>query len=408
MPKIIASKTAKQLEKINKVGYTAVGGDAHGLNIFIKPSGLRSWIFRFSINGKRCEMGLGLCADISLPEARKLASDARDLVNQGINPIDKRKAIVQETIIKNETKYATHFFKDLALKYIDNKSPEWRNHKVPAQWRTTLKTYAFPIIGNKDVKDITVHDIVEVLSPIWLVKNSTATRVRGRIENVIDYAISAGYRSAANPASQKALRAHLPKASKIHTVKHHAALPYDEVPALINLLIDSTVVSHQALAFTILTAKRSNEIRGACWGEIDFDNQLWNIPATRMKNQRPHREPLSPQTISFLKSLLPKSEHPSPSDLIFISPYKGVKLSDMALLEALKHLKPGFTVHGFRSSFRQWSAEKTDYGHHICETALAHSVLTNVEQAYQRSDLLDKRRSLMEEWCNYILPIINY
>ncbi|MDZ4387368.1 MAG: integrase arm-type DNA-binding domain-containing protein [Moraxellaceae bacterium] len=402
MPKIIASKTAKQLERINKIGYTAVGGDANGLNIYIKATGLRSWVFRFSINGKRCEMGLGLCADISLPEARKLASEARDLVNQGINPIDKRKVAIQETIIKNETKYATHLFKDLALKYIDNKSPEWRNHKVAPQWRETLKTYAFPIIGNKDVKNITVHDIVEVLNPIWLTKNSTATRVRGRMENVIDYAISAGYRSEANPASQKALRAHLPKASKVHTVKHHAALPYDEVPALLNLLYDSTVVSHQALAFTILTAKRSNEIRGACWGEIDFENKIWNIPANRMKNHKPHREPLSPQTILFLKGLLPSLNSPLETDLIFVSPYRGTKLSDMALLEALKHLRPGFTVHGFRSSFRQWSAEQTDYGHHICEMALAHSVLTNVELAYQRSDLLEKRRLLMEDWSDFL------
>lgn len=402
MPKIAPLLTAKQLEKITKVGYTAVGGDAHGLNLSIKKTGLRTWTFRYSLNGKRREMGLGGCAEVPLQEARHLASEARDLVTQGIDPIDYRTKQAAAALATNEKKYQVKTFKEVARVYLDNREAEWKNPKHRAQWLSTLENYAFPELGMKDVQDINVHDVKAALEPIWLTKHETATRVRGRIENIIDYAISCEYRDSANPATNRALKAHLPKSSKIKKVKHHSALPYQEVPLLFQEVRNGKSISQMALAFTILTAKRSNEIRGALWGEVDFDTKIWSIPDERMKSGKPHREPLSDESIKFLLELKNESGAVKADQLIFKSSFKGVKLSDMAILEALKHLRPGYTVHGFRSSFRQWAAEQTDHGHHICEMALAHTVLTSVESAYQRSDLLDKRRTLMDDWSIFL------
>lgn len=347
-------------------------------------------------------MGLGRCDQLSLQDARRLAVDARDLITQGIDPIDYRTKSLNVELITNEKKYQIKSFREVTKTYLSNREAEWKNAKHRAQWSNTLETYAFPIIGNKDVAEINVHDVKAVLEPIWLDKHETATRVRGRIENVIDYAISCEYRDSANPATNRALRAHLPKSSKIKKVKHHSALPYQEVPMLYNEIRNAKSISQKALLLTILTAKRSNEIRGARWDEFDFESKVWSIPEDRMKNGKPHREPLSDESIKFLLELKSETTGNLNNTLIFKSPYKHVKLSDMAMLEALKHLRTGVTVHGFRSSFRQWAAEKTNHGHHICEMALAHTVLTDVESAYQRSDLIDKRRALMADWSNFI------
>lgn len=402
MPKVVAPLTIKQLEKITRIGYTAVGGDAHGLNLALKESGLRSWSFRYSLNGKRREMGLGRCDEITLQDARRMAVEARDLICQGIDPIEYRAKAQAKNITDNENKYCIHSFSAIAKSLFEIKKVEWKNPKHRDQWINSLTTYAFPFIGDKDVSEINVQDVKSVLAPIWLAKHETATRVRSRIENVIDHAISCDYRNSANPASNKALKSHLPKSSRIRETKHHNSLPYEEVSTLFKEIFESQSVSRQALIFTILTAKRSNEVRGAIWSEIDFSTGLWTIPKERMKNKKMHREPLSEMSINFLRILKAKISDFNSDSLIFKSSYKGVKLSDMALLEALKHLRPGYTVHGFRSTFRQWAAEKTNHGHHTCEMALAHTVLTSVESAYQRSDLLDKRRVLMEDWAKFL------
>lgn len=402
MPRIATMKGYKELESIREPGRYPAGGDSKGLYLQIMPAGARSWVFRYSISvngvGKRREMGLGDCRVIGLAEARKAAAVARQLVNQGVDPIEARereKARLEVEALQSQNKS----FRDVALTVIENRKAEWRNPKHLQQWRNTLETYAYPTIGHLFVESINVHHIKELLDPIWLEKYETANRLRGRIESVMDYAISSGYRTLANPATKQALRSHLPKVSRTAFLKHFPAMSYEELPAFFSELWVNDSISARALAFTILTAKRSGEVRGLLRSEVDTKSKVWTIPAERMKAGRAHREPLPEQTLDLLKGL----HHIEGVDLVFPGRREGARLSDMTLTVLLRRMRPGVTVHGFRSTFRQWTAEQTDYPREVCEMALAHTLESKVEAAYQRSDLLEKRLQLMEEWVRYCL-----
>lgn len=400
MPRIAAMKGYKELESIREPGRYPAGGDAKGLYLQVARTGLRSWLFRYSISlsgtPKRREMGLGDCRTVSLAEARKAAAVARQLVSQGIDPIEARNQ-EKERLEAEACRSQAQRFRDIALTVIENRQAEWRNPKHLSQWRNTLETYVYPTIGHLPVESISVHHIKAVLDPIWLAKHETANRVRGRIEVIMDYAISSGYRVLANPATKQALRSHLPKVSRAAYLKHFPAMPYEELPAFFRELMARDSMSAKALAFTILTAKRSGEVRGMTWQEVSFQKKLWVIPAVRMKAGREHREPLPEATMTLLKGL----DEVDGVALVFAGRKEGKPLSDMTLTALLRRMRPGFTVHGFRSTFRQWAAEQTDYAREVCEMALAHTLESKVEAAYQRSDLLEKRVKLMEEWVGY-------
>lgn len=397
-------KTSKELHYLKTPGMHSVGGGATGLYLCINQSKGKSWIYRYQIatssSKKRREMGLGSFNDVTLSEAREIARDLRKMVLNGRDPLLDRfsnnPSLTQKTL-NSAPPMINHSFKDCAYTYIDNKAAEWSHPKQKKQWISSLEHYAFPFIGKLDVNTITVHHLKTLLDEIWLTKHTTATRVRSRIENILDFAIISGYRKDTNPASLKSLNAFLPKSSKVFKTTHFASLPYTEIPKLLADLKDKDGIGFRALELAILTAKRSGEIRDASWKEFNHDDCVWVIPAERMKNNKAHREPLSQQSINYLNNLTKYNNH----DWLFPGPITKKPISDMTMTKALKSLRDQCTVHGFRSSFRQWAAEQTNYPREICEMALSHSVLGKVEAAYQRSDLIEKRQQLMSEWATY-------
>lgn len=396
--------TAKKLQHIKRPGMHAVGGGAIGLYLSVHRSGTKSWIFRyqFLVNGvlKRREKGMGSYTDVTLAEARAMAHALRKKVREGIDPLAEKALMKQRQASEKHTSSNTlsiHTFESCALAFIDNKSAEWSNVKQKNQWLSSLKNYAFPFIGDLPVNEISVHHMKTLLDGIWLSKHVTATRVRSRCENIIDYATVAGYREGANPASLKALNAFLPKSSKVFKPSHYASLPYNEIPQLLSDITWKSGIGFRALELLIYTGKRSGEIRGAKWSEFDLKAEIWTIPAERMKNGKPHREPLTPASLKVLRTL----DHYPDHDWLFPGPQTKRPISDMTMSKALKSIRDNCTPHGFRSSFRQWAAEKTNYPREICEMALSHSVLGKVEAAYQRSDLIEKRSKLMHEWANF-------
>lgn len=399
----IKMRTAKELTYLKKPGMHSVGGGAIGLYIYINKAQGKSWIYRYQFMAdgvlKRREMGIGSYADITLAEAREKALDLRKLVRQGIDPIAEKLQATSITTLNSTLKASqkSKTFKTCALTFIDNKSAEWSSPKQKAQWLSSLKTYAFPYIGDMQVSDITVHHMKELLDQIWLTKHTTATRVRSRIENIIDYAIVAGYRDTANPATIKSLNAFLPKSSKVFQTTHFASLPYSEVPLLLQDIKKKEGIGFRALELLILTSKRSGEIRNASWSEIDLENGVWTIPSSRMKNGKEHHEPLSPHAIAKLRKLTRYKNH----DWLFPGPVTQKPISDMTISKALKSLRESCTPHGFRSSFRQWAAEQTEFPREVCEMALSHNVMSKVEAAYQRSDLFVRRKELMDAWSSY-------
>lgn len=404
MPRIAPVRSVRELDAIKDAGRYPAGGDSQGLYLQITEGGSRSWLFRYSITvdgkSKRREMGLGDCRTINLAGARRLAAEARSQVNEGKDPIYQRDHQLAAAATAT-TSLEIQKFRVVAERMIQNREAEWKNAKHRQQWRNTLATYAYPILGDLQTSDINVHHVKAVLDPIWLAKHETATRVRSRIENVLDYAISCGYRTLANSASSKSLKSHLPKSSKVQQRKHFPSMPYADLPEYFRELIETRKsVSARALAFTILTAKRSGEVRGLLKEELKLDLGRWDIPEERMKSGKPHREPLAPQTIALLRSL------PSFEGTALIFPGNDGIMSDMTLTSCLRKMRLGVTVHGFRSTFRQWAAEQTSYPRELCELALAHTVGSKVEAAYQRSDLLEKRAELMREWANYCYSVI--
>lgn len=390
MARMLAKLTPLGVKRALKPGLYSDGG---GLYLQIAAGGSKSWIFRYGAGGKRY-FGLGPLHTIGLAEARERALAARRMLLDGVDPI----------AAKREKAAAAHLaaaksitFKECALAYIEAHRAGWKNAKHAAQWTATLETYAFPIIGRLPVASIDTALVLKVLQPIWTTKPETASRVRGRIESILDWARVRGYREGENPARRKGHLDHLlPAKSKIVKVEHHAALPYREVPAFMADLKTREGNGARALEFAILTAARSGEVRGATWSEIDFDARLWTVPAGRMKAGREHRVPLSKQAIALLRRF-PSNQRGDA--LVFEGAREDSPLSDMSLTAVLRRMGRGdVTAHGFRSTFRDWCAEKTDFPAEAAEMALAHAVSDKVEAAYRRGDLFERRRELMQAW----------
>jgi integrase len=370
-----------------------VGGVA-GLRLQISPSGARSWILRTTIGGKRSEKGLGGYPDVTLAGARDAARSVRAKVTAGIDPIAESKAA--RSALKAAAASGLTFDK-CAAAYIEAKAPEWRNAKHAAQWTATLNTYASPVIGRLLARDIALPHVLEVLRPIWQTKTETATRVRARMESVLDWATTNGYREGLNPARWKGhLENLLPSPSKVAKVAHHAALPVSAVGEFMRELRKQKGTGARALEFTILTAARSGEVRGATWAEIDMEAATWTIPGSRMKMGKEHRVPLSSAALDLLKALPRVVE----ARAVFAAPRGGL-LSDMALLAVMRRMQVPAVPHGFRSTFRDWCSEHTSYPRDVAEMALAHSIGDKVEAAYRRGDLFTKRTKLMQDWADF-------
>lgn len=393
------ARKAKELgplavQRLTAPGMHAVGGVA-GLYLQVLPSGGRSWVLRLSVGSRRREMGLGGFPDVTLAGARDAARRARESVEAGQDPIDERRA--RKSALRAASAKAVTF-KEAATAYIAAHSPSWRNPKHRQQWENTLDTYAYPKIGSLLVRDIETAHVLEVLEPIWTVRTETASRLRGRIERVLGWATVRGYRQGLNPARWRDhLSQQLPAPGRISRTRHHAALPADEVGAFMARLRKADGMGARALEFVILTAARSGEVRGARWPEIDLAGRVWTVPAERMKAGKEHRVPLSDAAIALLKGL----PRVAGTDLVFAA-VRGGPLSDMTLTAVLRRMEVPATAHGFRSTFRDWAAERTNYPRDVAEMALAHAIGDKVEAAYRRGDLFGKRQRLMSDWARFL------
>jgi integrase len=383
--------------------------DGDGLYLLIKKSGGRFWVFRYKVNGgKLREAGLGRAGEerncVRLSVARDKASILFRQIRNGIDPLAARdaataaaKAAAQDATAKCVT------FREAAQRFIDGHSATWRNPKHAAQWVSTIDAYANPVFGDVPVSNVEVAHVLMALEAIWLTKPETANRLRGRIEKVLDFAKAHGWRSGENPAAWKGnLALTLPARSKVRKVEHHAALPWREIGDFMLTLKDQAGTGARALRFAILTAARSGEVRGARWGEIDMSAATWIVPAERMKGGREHRVPLSEPALDVLNEMAQARVSNDVGALVFPGRDAGRPLSDMSLTAVLRRMNRGdLTAHGFRSSFRDWSAETTAYSAELVEMALAHTVGNKVEAAYRRGDLFEKRRRLMQDWADY-------
>jgi len=371
-------------------------GDGGGLYLQVSASGSKSWVFRFKDHGRLREMGLGSVHAIGLAEARKRATACRQMRLDGTDPIAVKKA--GKLKAKLEAARAMTF-QQCAEAYIEAHKAGWQNAKHAAQWSSTLKTYAYPVFGALPVQAVDVALIAKVLEPIWTTKTETASRLRGRIERVLDWATVRGHCQGDNPARWRGhLDQLLPARSRVRKVQHHAALAYAEVGQFMADLRGQDTTSALALEFLILTATRTAEVIGATWSEADLDAAVWTIPAERMKAKKEHRVPLSKPALAILKRL---NKHRA-GEFVFMGAKPGRPLSNMALLMLLERLgRSDLTVHGFRSTFRDWCAESTNFPREVAEHALAHSLPDKVEAAYRRGDLFEKRRHLMAAWARY-------
>ena len=370
-------------------------GDGGGLYLQVSANGSKSWLFRFKTRGRTRYMGLGSLRTISLAKAREAASKCREIRLQGIDPIAQRdglRAAARLEAVKAMT------FDECRDAYIAAHKAGWRNAKHGMQWVNTLDTYVSPVFGKLAVQAVDVALVTQVLEPIWSMKPETASRLRGRIERVLDWAKARGFRAGENPARWRGhLDQLLPARSKVHKVRHHAALPFRELPLFMASLRERAGVAARALEFAILTAARTGEVIGATWDEIDLGRRTWTVPANRMKGHHEHRVPLSDHTVALLEEM----QGPRSNEFVF-SRHGGRPLSNMALLMMLRRMgRSDVTAHGFRSSFRTWAAERTGFPREVVEAALAHVIGNKVEAAYQRGDMLDKRRELMAEWGEY-------
>lgn len=394
MPKVAKELSAIEVKRITKEGLHSVGGVV-GLHLQVTASGVRTWILRIKVGEKRRDIGLGGFPEVTLAEAREAALENRKLVKQGIDPILEKKAAKARLIAAQRNSIT---FDEAAKTVHETKSEEFKNEKYKAQWISAIKAYASPFIGKMPVSEITLHDIKAVLEPIWLTKTDTAKKLRGNIEVILAWATVNEYRTGENPARWKGyLDQVFQKPSKIKTVKHHAAMPIDDMAAFMPKLREQIGVGARALEFTIITSTRSGEVRGAQWDEIDFNKKLWIIPASRMKAGKEHRVPLSDAAIDLLKAMPRFAESP----YIFVSP-RGGMLSDMSLSAVLKRMELKEVPHGFRSTFRDWAGERTNYPREVIEHALAHLLKDKSEAAYQRGDYLAKRAALMQDWADFI------
>lgn len=370
-------------------------GDGGGLILVVSKTGAKKWVFRFKREGRATEMGLGGADVVTLAEARQKAGEARRTRAEGRNPIQARRE-AQAAAKPKPT------FGEVADDFVAAKESEWRNGKHRDQWRMTLTEYAAPL-RSKAVDEVDTPDILAVLKPLWESAPETASRLRGRIEAVIDAARAKGLvpQNVANPARWRGHLAHLlPKRNKLAR-GNHAALPYAKVPAFMAALRERTAIAALALEFAILTAGRSGEALGATWGEFDMEARVWTIPAARMKAARPHRVPLSKRAAQILESMAAVRT----SDYVFPGQKAGKPLSNMALEMVLRRMgREDITVHGFRSAFRDWAGDETQFPREVAEAALAHIVGDEAERAYRRGDALKKRRELMEAWAAHCQP----
>lgn len=385
--------SARTVTNTRTPGYHADGG---GLYLQVSPSGTKSWVFRYTLAGKAREMGLGPEHTVRLAEARQRAAACRLLLVDGIDPIEARNAKRAGDAL-NAARSIT--FSECAEAYIKAHRAGWRNAKHAAQWVTTLDDYAAPVIGAVSVQAVDTPLVMKILEPMWQDKTQTANRLRGRIEAVLDWAKAREYREGDNPARWRGhLDQLLPKPRKVAKVEHLAALPYEQMGEFMEALRAQGGIAARALEFLILTAARTGEVASAKWEEVDLNAALWTIPAARMKAHREHRVPLSPRAVTLLKGLEAKRQ----SDYVFPGKKEGVPLSSTAMLELLKRMdRTDMTVHGFRSTFRDWTSERTSHPREVCEMALAHAVGDKVEAAYRRGDLFEKRRRLMVDWAKH-------
>ena len=385
--------SALKIRQSRKPGYY---GDGGGLWLQISAGGTKSWVFRFTLRGRSREMGLGGLSAVSLSRAREAASGCRSLVHDGIDPIENRRDVIAKTTLDAAK---TMTFDDCAMRYIAAHEAGWKNKKHAAQWHSTLQRYVSPVMGHFSVQSVDVGLVMKVLEPIWTTKTETASRVRGRIEAVIDWATARGYRTGDNPARWRGhIENLLPHRSKVQKVKHHAALPYREIADFMSILrkLDGTV--KDALEFVILTATRTEETIGAMWNEVDIGTKVWIIPGRRTKTGAEHRVPLSSSVVTLLKRL----DRSEGSEFVFPGAKENRPLSNMAMLALCKRMWPRhITVHGFRSTFRDWASEQANFPNEVAEMAIGHAVSDKVEAAYRRGDLFEKRKQLMHEWDCY-------
>jgi integrase len=401
--------TAQAVAKEKTPGLHA---DGAGLYLRVGRNGAKNWTFRYMLNRRSREMGLGGLTKVGLADARKKAADARRQLADGLDPLtakSERRAAARVEAARSVT------FDDCADAYLRAHEATWKNSKHRKQWRNTLDAYVSPVFGKMAVKDVDVSLVMKVLEPIWHKKPETASRVRGRIETVLDWAKARGFRTGENPARWRGhLNQLLPAKSKVRKVKHHPALPYAEVGAFMTDLRSREGLAADALEFLILTVARTSEVIGTRWREVDEKARLWTIPAERMKREREHRVPLSAPALAVLKRMRGKDP-----DFVFPGLKAGASLSDMAMLTLIGRMNtvrarsnlPRFidpargdvdvTPHGFRSSFRDWASERTNFAREVAEMALAHVIDDKTEAAYRRGDLFDKRRRMMGAWAEF-------
>lgn len=393
MAKIAKELSALEVGRLRTPGLHAVGGVA-GLYLQVTPTGARSWVLRVMVGSKRRDIGLGGFPTVTLAGAREAARVAREKIAEGIDPVEAKREAKNALMLAQA---GAKTFEQCAIDFLAAKEGGWRNAKHRAQWASTLETYAYPVLGKLHVRDIEVSHVLKVLEPIWASKTETASRLRGRIESILNFATARKYRDGENPARWRGhLSELLARPSKIAKAGHHEALPIDELGAFMQALRAQAGVAARALEFTILTAARSGEVRGATWGELDTDAAVWSVPADRMKAGREHRVTLSRQAVELLKVL----GEGAADELVFRAP-RGGAFSDMAMTAVLRRMKVTAVPHGFRSTFHDWAAERTAFPGDLAEMALAHTISSKVEAAYRRGDMLEKRFALMQAWADF-------
>jgi integrase len=386
--------SAKRVQRLKGAGRYR-DGLVPGLYLQITASGARSWLLRFELNGKERMMGLGSAAIFTLAHARERAREARRLLADRVDPLADRRAKVAAAKAAAEKAIT---FSQATLAYISQHESKWRSAAHRNDVLSSLKAYAFPIIGNLDVASIDLPDVLRVVEPHWKSKTVTMDRLRGRIESVLDWATARKHRTGDNPARWDLLAQILPAPRKVSPVVHHAAMDYREVPAFMVTLRADTSVAARAVEFLILCAARAGEARGAVWSEIDFDEATWTIPASRMKAGREHRVALSPAAVELVRALPRERDNPH----VFIGSIAGRGLNKMSLVRVMDRLeRRDVSIHGFRSAFSDWAHEQTAHSNHAIELALAHSVGSAVERSYRRTDMVAKRARLMSDWAKY-------
>lgn len=404
MPRVAAGLTAAKVRTAKPGRY----GDGNGLYLFVKPNETRFWVFRYVLQGRMREMGLGRAGaepgGVSLAEARGRAGELMRLVRGGSDPLAQReadevaaKAASQEAAIRAIT------FRAVVEQYVAAHEAAWRNPKHRQQWRNTLAAYAFPVFGDMPVADVETGHVLAALEPVWREKPETAVRLRGQIKSVLDYARVREWRTGENPARWRGhLDKLLPARGRVAPVEHHAALPWREIAPFMSALRGQAGMAARALAVVILTAARTGEVLGATWGEMDVRGEVWTIPAARMKAGKEHRVPLSRPVLDILHEMAKLHARGTSNAYVFPGAKPGQKLSIMAMAMVLRRMvRPDLTVHGFRSSFRDWTSEATTCPREVAEAALAHTLGDKVEAAYRRGDLFEKRRVLMTDWAEF-------